>query len=105
VRESLYQNKLVKKLQIIFPDCFILKNDPADNQGIPDILILWGNQWAMLETKISERASRQPNQHYYINMFDRMSFASFISPETEEGVLYDLQSALGIKRPTRLSKS
>lgn len=94
--EAAYQAKLIKKIQRMFPECFILKNDPSENQGVPDILILFGIQWAMLEVKLSESSPMQPNQEYYISMFDNMSFASFIYPENEEQVLDDLQSTLGV---------
>lgn len=94
MRESVYQAKLIKKIQSRFPGCFILKNDPSENQGIPDILILFHDRWGMLESKISLRASIQPNQEYYVDMFNHMSFAAFICPENEEMVLDDLQSAL-----------
>jgi hypothetical protein len=96
--EAEYQRKLIKKLQIFFPGCFVLKNDPTENQGVPDILILFGSQWAMLEVKLSSNARVQPNQVHYINLFDEMSFASFISPENETEVLNDLQSAFGSRR-------
>jgi hypothetical protein len=96
--EAAYQNRLVKKLQRMFPDCFILKNDPSENQGVPDLLVLSGPYWAMLEVKLSPVANVQPNQRYYIDMFDQMSFAAFIYPEVEEQVLYDLQSAFGYTR-------
>lgn len=96
--EAAYQRQLIVRLQEIFPDCFIIKNDAAVVQGIPDILILWGDRWAMLEVKVSLRAPVQSNQEYYVQMFSDMSFASFICPENEEQVLYDLQSALGAVR-------
>lgn len=101
--EAAYQARLIKKLQAIFPSGFILKNDPTEYQGIPDILILVGSRWAMLEIKLSPTAEVQPNQEYYVDMFNRMSFASFICPETEEQVLYDLQSTLGAVRQARVS--
>lgn len=98
MREVAYQSKLIRKLQSMFPGCFILKNDPSENQGIPDILILFGNQWAMLEVKISERFSVRPNQCYFIDIFDDMSFAAFIYPQNEEEVLDALQSTFGVSR-------
>lgn len=101
--EAAYQARLIKKLQVLFPSGFILKNDPNEYQGIPDILILLGNQWAMLELKLSPTSEVQPNQEYYVDMFNRMSFASFICPETEEQVLHDLQSALWAGREARVS--
>lgn len=94
--EAAYQAKLIKKLQTLFPNCFILKNDPSERQGMPDILILFNNLWAMLEVKLSQTAPIQPNQEYYVDMFNDMSFASFIYPEIEEQVLNDLQFALGV---------
>ena len=98
MRESQYQTKLIKKLKELFPGCFILKNDPAENQGIPDLLILFCSTWAMLETKRESRSSFRPNQEYYLRVFDEMSFASFICPENESEVLYELQRAFGTQR-------
>jgi hypothetical protein len=103
MRELEYQRKLIKKIQRMFPDCWIMKNDPNQNQGVPDILILWNNQWAMLEIKISETAHSQPNQDYYIDRFNIMSFAAFINPQNEEQVLSDLQSAFGADWETCVS--
>lgn len=96
--ESVYQRRLIRTLETMFPGCFILKNDPHENQGMPDILILFGNCWAMLEIKRSDKDRIQPNQQHYVNLFDEMSFASFISPEVEVEVLNDLQSAFGSRR-------
>lgn len=93
--EAAYQARLIKKLQIIFPGCFIIKNDPAETQGLPDLLILFEDRWGMLEAKLSDTSPIQPNQTYYIQTFNEMSFASFISPETENEVLDELRRALG----------
>lgn len=103
--EAIFQINLIKKLQMMFPNGFILKNDPTEYQGIPDILILVGDRWAMLEVKREVSAEIQPNQEFYVDMFNRMSFAAFIYPENEEEVLRALQSALGTSREARLSKS
>lgn len=96
--EATYQRVLIGRIQQLLPDCFIIKNDASARQGIPDILILWGSRWAMLEVKLSEQAPIQSNQEYYVEMFNDMAFASFIWPENEEEVLHDLQSALGAFR-------
>ncbi|MET0786941.1 MAG: hypothetical protein ABWY25_09560 [Paenisporosarcina sp.] len=95
MNESQYQTKLIKKIHDLLPGCYVLKNDPRFAQGIPDILILFNDKWAMLEIKMSGDASVQPNQEYYVELFAEMSFASFINPENEEDVLYALQHALG----------
>ena len=94
--EAVYQAKLITKLEVLLPGCFIIKNDPATNQGIPDILILFREHWAMLEVKMTGNSSKQPNQDYYIGMFGDMSFASFINPQNEDQVLFDLQSTFGV---------
>ena len=92
--ESQFQARLIKKLEKIFPGCVVLITDPEYIQGIPDVIMLWGDQWAALECKKSENATIRPNQPYYVDLLDRMSFAAFIYPENEEEILYDLQQAL-----------
>lgn len=92
--ESEFQAKLIKELRVLFPGSIILKNDANYFQGIPDLLILYRNSWAALEVKQSAKAKLRPNQEYYVNQLDDMSFASFIYPENREQVLDDLQRAL-----------
>ena len=93
--EAAYQAKLIKKLQRIFPDGLIMKNNPDEIQGIPDLLVLVGDTWAMLEVKRSIDDPARPNQPYYVEKLNNMSYAAFIYPENEEAVLDELQSALG----------
>lgn len=102
--ETVYQNKLKGKLEALFPGCLVVKNDPAQIQGIPDLLILFGDRWAMLEVKLSADADHQPNQDYFVRQFDGWSFAAFIYPENEEQVLIDLQQTFaGVSWETRVS--
>lgn len=96
--EATYQAQLIKKLKRLFPGCYIATNDPRLRQGVPDLLILVGSQWAMLEVKASSDSPNQPNQEFYVGKFDGMSFAAFICPENEEEVLRDLQSTFGALR-------
>lgn len=103
--ESRFQSKLIKELRLLFPGCIILKNDESYIQGIPDLTILYKNRWAMLECKESVRATRQPNQKYYIDMADEMSFAAFIYPENCEEILYEMEQALAPRRRSRRNVS
>ena len=91
--ESAYQSKLIKKLKQIFPGCVVLKNDSGYQQGILDLTLLWKRYWAMLEVKATADAARQPNQDYFVEQLDNMSFAAFIYPENEQEVLIALQEA------------
>lgn len=92
--ESVFQSRLIKELNDLFPGCIILKNDSGYLQGIPDLLILFKKRWAALEVKPSAFATHQPNQDYYVDKMDGMSFAAFIYPENKEGILHELQLAL-----------
>lgn len=88
--ESGFQDRLIKDLKNLFPGCMVFKMDQI--QGIPDLLILYENKWASLENKKSLRAKRQPNQEYYVDLMNKMSFSRFICPENKEEVLSELQS-------------
>ena len=94
-RESQFQAKLIQKLKAMFPGCFVLKNDANYIQGFPDLTVMWKDKWALLECKRESEAHKQPNQQYYIDRGNEMSFARFISPENEEEDLHDLQQAFG----------
>lgn len=102
--ESAYQAKLIKKLQRLFPGCVILKNDSGYLQGIPDLTIFYGDRWAMLEVKSDENSPTQPNQPYYVELMNEMSFAAFVFPSNEQEILRALQQALKPGRYSRLSK-
>ena len=87
--ESGFQDRLIAELKEMFPGCMVFKMDQI--QGIPDLLILYGKCWASLENKKSPTAKRQPNQEYYVDLMNRMSFSRFICPENKEEVLSELQ--------------
>jgi hypothetical protein len=103
VTENQYQAKLIKKIERILPGCCILKNDPAYQQGMPDLLVLWHGYWAALEVKASESAPSRPNQNHFVKKLDHMSFAAYIYPENEEEVLIALQQAFKPPRRARVS--
>lgn len=94
MKESKFQSNLKKELKNIFPGCIVTKLDSGDIQGIPDLLILYKNKWATLENKRTAKAHRQPNQEYYVNKMNDMSFSRFIYPENKDEVLTDLKEYL-----------
>lgn len=101
--EKHFQNDFIDELKCIFPGCIVIKNDPNYRQGTPDLLLLWGDQWAMFEVKRNVKASIRPNQIYWIERYDEMSFARFVYPENKNEVLNEIQIAFGIGREPCLS--
>lgn len=89
--ESAFQRNIVQELKKIFPGCIVMKGDSSYTQGIPDLVILYKDKWAMLECKRNASASHRPNQDYYVNQFNDWSFASFIYPENKKQVLVKLK--------------
>lgn len=95
-REREYQPGLKDRIRDRFPGCLILKNDTSQLQGIPDLLILYRDRWAILEVKRERPTCAEdfePNQEYYLELLNEMSFAACIFPENEEEVLNDLALA------------
>lgn len=90
-KESEFQKKLKDRLKEQFPGCMVLKNDPNQIQGVPDLTILYEDKWAALEVKRSQGASHRPNQNYYIDKMSKMSYASFVSPENVDEIFKELE--------------
>ena len=87
MKENKFQSDLIKEIKTRFPGCIVMKNDSSYMQGIPDLTVLYGNHWGMLEVKRDSKAKKQPNQEYYVSKMDGMSFARFIDPENKNEVL------------------
>lgn len=86
--ESGFQDRLIDILEEMFPGCLTFK---IDKQGFPDLLVLYNDKWAALECKRSQKSIHQPNQDYWVEVMNGMSFASFIFPENQKEVLYELE--------------
>ena len=102
MKEGTFQNDLINEIKREFPGCIVLKNDAGYIQGIPDLLVLYRNTWAALECKKNEKASRRPNQEYYVNKMNKMSYARFVYPENKEEVLNELQRTFRVIRLSRI---
>ena len=86
-----FQRNLIEELKTLYPEALIFKNE--SKQGLPDLTILYQDKWALLECKESKTAKHQPNQDYYVERANSMSFSRFIYPENKQEVLNDLQQA------------
>lgn len=90
MKESNFQKSLKDDLIKRFPGCIVKKTDPRGFQGFPDLLILFGKMWALLEVKASKDSIKQPNQEFHVERLNNMGFSRFIYPENKEEVLNDL---------------
>ena len=97
ILERNFQKNLIQDIKKRFKGCIVCKLDAQYIQGIPDLLILYGPRWATLEVKRSQHASRRPNQKYYVELMNKMSFSRFISPENKEIVLDELEKIFNKK--------
>lgn len=91
-KESQFQKNLINEIKEKFPGAMVLKNDPNYIQGIPDLTVFYKNKWATLECKKEEKANHQPNQDYYVDKMNDMSFSRVIYPENKEEVLDELEN-------------
>ena len=94
-KENRFQREVIRELEERFPGCVVMKNATGLRDGFPDITLYVGNRWAMLECKREEGARRRPNQGYWVNHMNEMSFARFIFPENREEVMNELQQTFG----------
>lgn len=97
-KESEFQADLIKTLENRFPGCIVLKNDSSYKQGIPDLSVFYGNHWAALENKLEEDSSHQPNQDWYVNKMNDMSFARIVYPGNVEEVLDEMERSFQVSR-------
>lgn len=90
-KERDFQGPLIDEIKETFDGCMVLKNDEQYIQGIPDLTILYKDKYAILECKRDCKASYRPNQEYYLDKLDKMSFARTIYPENKKEVMKELK--------------
>lgn len=103
-KESAFQADVIRDLKRRFPGCIVMKNDPNYIQGIPDLTVLYGKRWATLECKRSKKERHRPNQDYYVETMNKLSYSSFIYPENREKIFDELEQAFKPRRQPRVSK-
>jgi hypothetical protein len=96
--ESKFQKDLMNEIKARYPGAITLKNDSGYIQGFPDWTVLHEDRWAVLEVKRDRRAKKQPNQEYYVDALNKMSFSRFVYPENKDEVLEDLDRLFKRKR-------
>ena len=96
--ESRFQKELIDEIKERYPGCIALKNDSGYIQGFSDWTVLYEAKWATLEVKKERGAHKQPNQDYYVDRLNKMSFSRFIFPENKDEVLEEMDILFKRKR-------
>lgn len=87
--ESEFQADLKKEIENRFPGAYVAKQDTR--QGTPDLLVLYQKHWALLENKKDKDEAHRPNQDWWVDHFNQMSFSAFVYPENVEEVLNEME--------------
>lgn len=88
--ESRFQSSVKHELETKYPGCIVRKNPPGQENGFPDLVMYYGPIWAMFECKREKDARKRPNQKWWVERLDEMSFARLIFPENRERVMGEL---------------
>lgn len=91
--EREFEKEFMKDLDERLPGGHWIKGNSQMQQGIPDRMFLHGPHWAMLEFKRDKDSDEQPNQPYFVEKFNNMSYAAIVSPENRQEVLDEIQQA------------
>lgn len=89
--EKDFQPKLIRAIKDRFPGCTVMKTDPRQIQGIPDLLVLYKSHYGFLETKAWTSSKKRPNQDLRVKEYNKQSFAAFVNPTNMEDVLDDME--------------
>lgn len=93
--ERKFQHSIIKELEAMLPGCIVSKNATGFRDGFPDLICLVGDRWFMLECKRSQDEAHQPNQDWWVDHLNGMSYASFIFPENRAAVMGEIASRFG----------
>lgn len=99
--ESDFKPQFHDRLEYLFPGCVLLKQDAELQQGIPDTLMLYKDMWAAFEVKRRQPRSMrdfQPNQPWWLERLNSMSYAACVYPENVEEVIHDLELLFSTRR-------
>lgn len=91
MNETEFKKEFLDRVKREFPDCEITRGNSATKQGIPDTFVFYDNAWVALEFKISPDAATRPNQSWYVERFNKMSYATFVYPDNADEVFREIQ--------------
>mgnify|MGYP003608343340 CR=1 FL=1 len=86
-----FQKNLIQELKERFPACVVMQNASSYIQEIPDLTVLYRDRCVVPELKPASGSSRRPNQSFYVEKLNEMSYAAYIHPGNKEQVLDEVQ--------------
>lgn len=92
--ESEFKRKFKNMLEQSYPGCVLVDINPEQFRSFPDLLFLYDKFWATFEMKRTVGSAVRPNQPYWVEKLDNMSFSRFVEPGTAKEVLDDLARAI-----------
>lgn len=91
-KESDFKSDLYKEIRERFPGAEVLPNDAGYLQGFPDATVYFPNgRYYLLEGKRSGKASKRPNQEYYVTKSPLSNNAQFVYPENKDDIMKELE--------------
>ena len=82
-----FQPHVIRAIKLTLSDAIVLKNDSSYQQGVPDLIVLYKDKWATLEVKRTLKSRPEPNQTYWVDRMNEMSFSAFINRDNMHDVL------------------
>lgn len=98
VLENKFQADLRKEIEARLPGAIVNKNDANYRQGFPDLIVLYEDQYAILECKKSAHERYRPNQELYLKRLGQYVFSATVYPENKEEVLDELERSFKTRR-------
>lgn len=103
MKENEFQARFLQELRERLPGSIVLKNDECYCPGFPDVTVLHGEHWAVLEMKRKKGAPMRPNQQYYLDKCKDMGgYTAVVYPENREEILRELQHTFQSAEPARV---
>lgn len=84
--EKDFQSKFLAKLRKLGCKCYKQQMNATTRAGTPDVIVLLGPVWIMLEFKKAKNSPKRPGQQKNIDWANEVSFGWFVYPENADEV-------------------
>lgn len=84
--EKDFQAKFLTKLRKLGCKCYKQQMNATTRAGTPDVIVLLGPVWIMLEFKKAKNSPKRPGQQRNIDWANEVSFGWFVDPSCADEV-------------------